>query len=42
MGWFSITVAPSSDGDAMAAHLFLRANDPTTWSLESLGAIIFR
>lgn len=41
MGWHSFTV-PSPEGDAIAAHLLGRANNPATWSFESLGALIFR
>jgi len=40
-GWHSFSVAPP-DGDTIAAHLLSRANNPATWSLESLGALVFR
>jgi hypothetical protein len=42
MGWHSFIVAPPPEGDAVAADLLGRANDPTSWSFESLGAIVFR
>ena len=42
MGWHSFTVAPPFEGDAVAADLLGRANDPTSWSFASLGAIVFR
>jgi hypothetical protein len=42
MGWFVVTVAPPSAGDAIADHVLSRANNPATWSFESLGALIYR
>jgi hypothetical protein len=42
MSWHSFVVAPAVEGDAVAADLLGRANDPTSWSFESLGAIVFR
>ena len=41
MGWHSFTVAPPA-GDTIAAHVLSRANNPVTWSFESLGAMVFR
>lgn len=41
MGWYAVTVAAPS-GEAIAAHVLSRANNPATWSFESLGAIVFR
>src|SRR5438094_5355502 len=40
MGWHSFTVPPST-GEAIAAHILSRANNPVTWSFESLGAMVF-
>jgi hypothetical protein len=39
MAWHSITVR---SGDEIASLVLARANDPGTWSLETLGAIVFR
>jgi hypothetical protein len=41
MAWYSITVATRS-GEAIALSVLSRANNPATWSLESLGGIVFR
>jgi hypothetical protein len=41
MGWHSFTVAPAV-GDTIASRLLGRANNPATWSFESLGALVFR
>ena len=42
MGWYVVTVAPPSAGDAIADHVLSRANNPATWSFECLGALVYR
>lgn len=41
MGWYSLIVKRPS-GDDIAAYVLSRANNPATWSFESLGALVFR
>lgn len=42
MGWQSFIIGPRTAGDAIAAEILGRANDPSTWTLANLGAIVFR
>ncbi len=39
MGWSAFT---SKSGDAVASQLLELANDPSTWNLENLGAMVIR
>jgi hypothetical protein len=40
-GWYTVSV-PRTSGDDLAAYVLSRANNPATWSFESLGALVFR
>ena len=39
--WQSFSVDTAA-GETIAAHVLGRANNPATWSFESLGALVFR